>query len=349
MDWENLSYQLTQFDETELFYKSYYLAKQNKDDFDKFLSTLNEKLLADKNLVVPEIMKASTPTHHIDTEFFDDTPRYYLRMMKHSRYMPAYSHSHNFFEILYIWSGTCNHHALLNDLSLKQGDFCIVAPSITHSMEVNDDDSIIFRILLQRSTIEALLMDIFQSNNALTAFFFNSLFTSQTTGYLLFHTENAKDIRSLIGNMYLSEIPGNFYSHIMNNHLMTITFIQLIKEYENNIETPPSIKNSDECFQLIYYMMNDFLTITLEDVAKKFNYNVSYCSLYIKQLTGSTFSQLMRRFRYEKAAKLLTETNMRIQDISSSLHYSNPEGFIRAFKKEAHMTPTEYRRNHSSY
>ena len=131
---------------------------------------------------------------------------------------------------------------------------------------------------------------------------------------------------------------------ILINHSLIMVLTRLIREYEHTVQTPPAAKSSDECFQLLYYLMNNFLDLSLADVAEHYNYNVSYCSQYIKRITGKTFSQLMKIFRIRKACELLTGSGMDIHEISELLGYANPESFMLAFKKEMGMTPTQYRR-----
>lgn len=45
------------------------------------------------------------------------------------------------------------------------------------------------------------------------------------------------------------------------------------------------------------------------------------------------------------ACLLLEETNEKVIDIATSLHYDSLSYFLHAFKKQYGMTPSEYRRN----
>ena len=52
--------------------------------------------------------------------------------------------------------------------------------------------------------------------------------------------------------------------------------------------------------------------------------------------------------RFDIALAMLTDTNISISDISSDIGYENVEHFIRIFKKEYNLTPSEYRKIYSS-
>lgn len=85
--------------------------------------------------------------------------------------------------------------------------------------------------------------------------------------------------------------------------------------------------------------------MTLSDVAEHFGFSISYCSKLIKNTTGMGFNDWKRILRMRRAEHMLINTNTTVNDISISLGYENTETFIRAFKKEMHMTPSNYRKN----
>ncbi len=78
-------------------------------------------------------------------------------------------------------------------------------------------------------------------------------------------------------------------------------------------------------------------------MALDYHFTEPYLSKYIKRNTGKTFGELVRDVRLKKACYLLRTTNMRIGDISSHVGYPNLEHFVRVFRKEYNLTPSEYR------
>ena len=83
---------------------------------------------------------------------------------------------------------------------------------------------------------------------------------------------------------------------------------------------------------MLHYIVNDYDTITLGHIAEKLNYSVPYCSKYIKEVTGCSFVQLLKKIRFQKDRNLLT-TNYSVHKISELIGYENPENFIRAFTR----------------
>jgi AraC-like DNA-binding protein len=61
---------------------------------------------------------------------------------------------------------------------------------------------------------------------------------------------------------------------------------------------------------------------------------------------GLTYREVLEQARYDRAAVLLTQSDMAIAGIARRLGYSEPTHFSRAFRRMAGISPMEYR-NHS--
>jgi AraC-like DNA-binding protein len=59
-----------------------------------------------------------------------------------------------------------------------------------------------------------------------------------------------------------------------------------------------------------------------------------------------TYREVLEQARYDRAAVLLTQSDMAIAGIARRLGYSEPTHFSRAFRRMAGISPMEYR-NHS--
>ena len=96
--------------------------------------------------------------------------------------------------------------------------------------------------------------------------------------------------------------------------------------------------------QMLKYMGDHYDTVTLEELARRFNYNPSYLSAYFRRVTGETFSHKLYHIRMEQALWALEHTDRPVQDISQSLGFKEKSYFLRRFKAEYGCTPTQYRK-----
>lgn len=68
-----------------------------------------------------------------------------------------------------------------------------------------------------------------------------------------------------------------------------------------------------------------------------------YISRIFKEHTGTGFNTYKLQLKIEKAKKLLSSTDLNINQISDKIGYLNVESFIRIFKKMTGSTPTAFR------
>jgi two-component system response regulator YesN len=83
--------------------------------------------------------------------------------------------------------------------------------------------------------------------------------------------------------------------------------------------------------------------VTLQAIASHINLHPIYLSKIYKVETGENISDYLHRFRMDKAAFLLKNTQKKIYDITAELGYQNPNYFARIFKKHFGASPQEYR------
>ena len=113
----------------------------------------------------------------------------------------------------------------------------------------------------------------------------------------------------------------------------------------NKIE---EIGKSDACkdprmIEIMNYIQANYIDVTLEDLAKKFYLSKPYLSKYIKEKSGMTFGEFVKKIRMKKARALLKSSNMTVENIALSVGYQNVEHFNRLFKKAYNMTPMQFR------
>ena len=113
----------------------------------------------------------------------------------------------------------------------------------------------------------------------------------------------------------------------------------------NQVDEVRDIKNSkdERINSIINYIQENYLTVTLDDLSSQFYLSKPYLSKYIKEKSGMTFGENVKRIRLNKASTLLRNGNMKVEKVAEAAGYQNVEHFNRLFKKKYGMTPVQYR------
>lgn len=92
------------------------------------------------------------------------------------------------------------------------------------------------------------------------------------------------------------------------------------------------------------YLLENFTAeLSREEVARKFHLNSSYLSRLFHEQEGCSFSAFLIRLRLERAAMLLRETDLLVDEIADSCGYRSTTFFSAAFKHVYGIPPGRYR------
>ncbi len=95
--------------------------------------------------------------------------------------------------------------------------------------------------------------------------------------------------------------------------------------------------------EITNYIYANYKDVTLDDLAEKFFLSKPYLSKYIKEKSGMTFGDILKKIRMKKARAMLKGSNATVESIAESVGYQNVEHFNRVFKKMYNLTPVQYR------
>ena len=95
-----------------------------------------------------ELQQPPKPLSFFDA-FPDDQTRVFME--RHPRFAPCPPHTHEFFEIFYVMTGTCGQQLDDRHFLLHQGDVGFLAPGSVHTLEITDERNALERAMLQFS------------------------------------------------------------------------------------------------------------------------------------------------------------------------------------------------------
>lgn len=109
-----------------------------------------------------------------------------------------------------------------------------------------------------------------------------------------------------------------------------------IDEYKTGIKMQKAID---------YIKENYSTNLNMAVVSNYISMNYSLFSFTFKQYTGTNFVNYLRNVRVGEAKKLLTETDMKVNEISKAVGYDHEKHFMKTFKNITGLTPSQYRNN----
>lgn len=165
MKYDDLIQELNTWEYDEKIFREYYFMEKTSGNISGFAARHSDHK--------KEVEWAQNPKK-VNVHSREDTfiPQgYNVSLVKHPRYFPLFYHEHDFFEIIYVLSGTCTNSFRDSTEKLTAGDLCLIAPDVRHGILAVEDDSVILNILIRRSTFMDIFYNTVRDKTQISGFF----------------------------------------------------------------------------------------------------------------------------------------------------------------------------------
>ena len=136
------------------------------------------------------------------------------------------------------------------------------------------------------------------------------------------------------------------YSFLEINYLTTLILCEISNQISmgKNEEEAQSLTNAGIYNSIIDYIDENLeKDLKLKTIANKFNYNEQYIARLFKHHGGVSLHQYILDQKISQANYYLSETSLPIKEIAQTLGYHDSHNFMKIYKRETGMTPSEYR------
>jgi two-component system response regulator YesN len=160
---------------------------------------------------------------------------------------------------------------------------------------------------------------------------------------IFLHLNNSFLKKSNDTNNLINEIIYNISlcESIDTLHILLLNVIHTMYELFSNQQLT---RNQYYMRQVDYYIKQHMdEKISLEKLSFYIKFSSSHLSRIIKSETKLTLVPYITKKKMKMAQKLLSNPSLKIKDVAKMVGYEDPLYFNKAFKKEFHQTPKEYR------
>lgn len=268
-----------------------------------------------------------------------------VNIYSHLSYVNDGIHTHDHFELNYIYHGQGEFQFGDEQKILPEGALLIIAPDSPHNVRAKDRD-LILSIMVRKSTFEKVFWPLLNKDNVLASFFRSSLNDENGENYLVFQTDNDVSQQVYLQSLMVElNIKDTFY----NNNMVCILSLFLttvLRKYGSTASFYDFSSLSDQQFDvnvLLQYIRQYYSTVTLKDVSEMFHYSESFFSRLIKKKLGKSFSELVRELKLSHGQELLWQTSYTLRQICDMIGYESVSAFSRAYKTKYGISPKEER------
>lgn len=285
-----------------------------------------------------------------------------------------------FFEIDYVYAGAYILSFEERKYILKPGDLCIVSPKSRHMIRELDpsetqglsaeknaaspdcvssapedadadlclapEHGLVIQQYLDHASLHSTFISLLSDDNIVSNFFKNILTNENYKNFLLLSTGTSKNfsyIQRIAKDIFLEQFKYDDYSPGCNLNLLKILFSNVLRSYQDSYQLYNG--NTDIDFvPILRYLEKNYRTTSLNETARLFHYSPSHLSACIKQVTGKTYTEMIRNLKMNEAGNYLLHSNKPIEEISRLVGYKTVDHFSRAFRQYYGTPPSQYRK-----
>ena len=226
---------------------------------------------------------------------------------------------HNSFELNYIMKGEFDATVNGIDIHILPGEFFLISPNVVHDLRpVDENNNKFFTGVFSADYVSEFF------KNGISAPFYKFVPEKATLDYLneyMFYT-GTPDLYTLKACTYAICAQAIKLSETSAEYTMDTNFVLAVNNY--------IAKNLDN-------------NISRKDIASALNYEEHYFSTLFNNNFQINFNQYINMFRFERACRFLTSTDLKITDIAYNCGFTSLRSFNRIFKELSGKTPNEYR------
>lgn len=285
---------------------------------------------------MPDIIPKST--------VFSDTPNIVLQEAEHDGRLG--SHTHEFYEIVYVVDGFTLHSSVGRVNMLVTGDLFFVRPGEEHSY-INAYRTKLYNFLFTSDELGSELSELSKLPGLNVMFCGGDM---ENIGARLLHVgmnerHSVESLLERIKNERATRRTG--WQSMIRSYLVSF-LIRYSRMYETQWDKRTHSSNDyyGYIYKILSYVNDNYAhSITTSELAEITGLSPDYMARKFKQALNMSPAEYVRRFRIARAMELLYTTDTPVAQIAEQTGFSDISLFSRVFKQAVGLPPAAYRKN----
>jgi AraC family transcriptional activator of pobA len=246
-------------------------------------------------------------------------------------------HRHTFFELLFFRGGQGTHEIDFQHFPIEGNSVHFVSPGQIHRLGLKNANGYV--LCFTEDFVSLKNKESFVENFP--------FYDSSVTPALKLSKELSEDIDNLITWVtHEFEQSSELKADLLRSYL-NIILLKLKRRFLENQNNKSGLKLSKKQRVIQFKkLINDHYLLhkTVADYADELNITPNHLNALCHKHEGKTATSLIQERMTLEAKRLLYTTEMNVKEISFYLKFENVPYFNRFFKKQAGLTPVEYRK-----
>lgn len=252
------------------------------------------------------------------------------------------AHQHNFFELVYIVSGTGIQCINKNEFHYHEGHMFLITPDDCHSFDIDTTTTFFF---LRFTNIYLQGGGIPKDNVQRLEFILQN--ANHQPGCILKNQTDKQLVKPIIEAIVREYVNRDMYNHELIRQLVNTLIIVVarnIAKYQGIEVTGHTEAKALDILHYIQAHIYEPRLLRAENISRQFNMASAYLGRYFKQHTGETMQQYIAGYKTKLIRHRLEHSDKRINEIVHEFSFTDESHLNKFFKSQQGVSPKEYRK-----
>jgi AraC-like DNA-binding protein len=255
---------------------------------------------------------------------------------------PRGTHTHTFFELIYIVSGTGRQCINDFEVNYKPGNIFLVAPNDTHIFKIETTTQFFFirfnNVFVHSAKKELELikqLELILQN------------VRHEPGCILKYEADRQTVKYLMEIIIREHLNHDLYHKELIAQLVNTLLVVIARNITQAFPEKIDETSEEKAVNILQYIQANIYypeKLRAEQMSKHFGIAENYLGSYFKKHANETLQQYILNYKLKLIENRLLHSNMRITEIADEFGFTDKSHLNRIFKKYRGMNPTDFKK-----
>ena len=261
---------------------------------------------------------------------------------------PKSEHSHSFFELVYILSGTGLQCINKNNFAYHPGHLFLITPEDCHSFNISTTTHFLFirfNDIYVRSAHKQ--GDAISRNNLINRLEFILHNANHEPGCILRNQGDKALAKPLVESLIREYVNRDLYNKELIEQLVNTLIILVARNIAKAFPQEVDEQTDNKAVNILEYIQKHICSpekLRTDVISSYFNISGNYLGKYFKKQTNETMQQYITNYKLKMVENRLLHSQMRIGEIVTELGFTDESHLNRIFKKHKGVNPSVFRK-----
>lgn len=255
---------------------------------------------------------------------------------------PKFEHKHNFFELIFIISGTGRQCINQSSFNYRPAHMFLITPEDCHSFDVETTTEFFF---LKFNDIYLKKGGLLNENIRRLEYILHN--ANHQPGCILRNLPDKRLVGPMVEAIIREHENKDVYNQELIQQLVNTLIIVVARNIARYLPEQVNMGTEEKAMDILQYVQHNIYNpekLKAEVISNTFNISDAYMGRYFKKHANETLQQYITNYKTKLIEHRLQFSDKRLTEIAAEFGFTDESHFNKFFRKQKGQSPKEYRK-----